>query len=275
MTVIHSLAVCLKTWKVINSSFFFVIVLVTRNSLILLTKYDSLSCAGIGTSIAICRGAGEGAGDWDRPPNDLLPQTLEDILHQPLSLWSVSWKREGEAGAAGVLPDGGRSHDHVLTTPAEGRGITGGGRHEGLQVQSKRRRIGRKAMLSLQAALLSGSLLAAPWVFAAGPGDQSHDGHATPVAMPGWTQTLKGQTVVENAIEGRAGNAEKMEMQHHRLMEKLEQQAGSDAKAQQTSGAFNEMSMMHQYMGRTEAASCWRPMPQRANGLDQRRKVSR
>ena len=38
-------------------------------------------------------------------------------------------------------------------------------------------------------------------------------------------------------------------MQHHRLMEKLEQQAQKDAKAQQTSGAFNEMSMMHQYMG--------------------------
>ena len=68
-------------------------------------------------------------------------------------------------------------------------------------VKSKRRRISRKAMLSLQAAL-SGSLLAAPWVFAAGPGDQSHEGHATPVAMPGWTQTLKGQTVVENAMEG-------------------------------------------------------------------------
>lgn len=63
MTVIHSLAVCLKTWKVINSSFFFVIVLVTRKTLILLAKYESLSCAGIGTSIAICRGAGEGAGD--------------------------------------------------------------------------------------------------------------------------------------------------------------------------------------------------------------------
>ena len=55
--------------------------------------------------------------------------------------------------------------------------------------------------------------------------------------------------MLENAIEGRAGNAEKMEMQHHRLMEKLEQQAQKDAKAQQTSGAFNEMSMMHQYMG--------------------------
>ena len=40
-----------------------------------------------------------------------------------------------------------------------------------------------------------------------------------------------------------------MEMPHHRLVEKLEQQAQKDAKVQQTSGAFNEMSMMHQYMG--------------------------
>jgi hypothetical protein len=32
-------------------------------------------------------------------------------------------------------------------------------------------------------------------------------------------------------------------------MQKLEGQAQKDAKAQQTSGAFNEMSMMHQYMG--------------------------
>ena len=101
----------------------------------------------------------------------------------------------------------------------------------------------------LHSVLLAGSLVATPWLFAASPGEPSHEGHATPVAMPGWTQQLKGQTVVENAIEGRAGNAEKMEMQHHRLMEKLEQQAQKDAKAQQTSGAFNEMSMMHQYMG--------------------------
>ena len=42
---------------------------------------------------------------------------------------------------------------------------------------------------------------------------------------------------------------QKMEMQHHRLMEKIGEQAQTDAKAQQTSGAFNEMSMMHQYMG--------------------------
>jgi len=101
----------------------------------------------------------------------------------------------------------------------------------------------------VQSVLLAGSLVATPGLFAAGPGDPSHDGHATPVTMPGWTQQLKGQTVVENAIEGRAGNAAKMEMQHHRLMEKLEQQAQKDAQAQPTSGAFNETSMMHQYMG--------------------------
>jgi len=100
-----------------------------------------------------------------------------------------------------------------------------------------------------QSVLLASSMVATPWLFAASPGESSHEGHATPVAMPGWTQQLKGQTVVENAIEGRADNAQKMEMQHHRLMEKLEQQAQKDAKAQQTSGAFNEMSMMHQYMG--------------------------
>ncbi|NOT96935.1 MAG: hypothetical protein HOP00_11590, partial [Nitrospira sp.] len=115
------------------------------------------------------------------------------------------------------------------------------------QPTRKRRRTGLALML--QSVLLAGSLVATPGLFAAGAGEESHQGHATPVAMPGWTQQLKGQTVVENAIEGRSGNAEKMEMQHHRLMEKLEQQAQKDAKAQQTSGAFNEMSMMHQYMG--------------------------
>ena len=115
------------------------------------------------------------------------------------------------------------------------------------QPQQKKRRM--HLSLTLQSIFLTGSLVAAPWLFAASPGESSHEGHATPAALPGWTQQLKGQTVVENAIEGRAGNAEKMEMQHHRLMQKLEQQAQQDAKAQQTSGGFNAMSMMHQYMG--------------------------
>jgi manganese oxidase len=107
----------------------------------------------------------------------------------------------------------------------------------------------RKTARGLQAVLLAGSLLATPWLVAAGPGDQGHEGHASPVAMPGWTQTLKGQTVVEDALEGRAGRSEKIELQHHRLMRKIEEQAQQDAQAQPTSGLFNNMSMMHQYMG--------------------------
>ncbi len=108
------------------------------------------------------------------------------------------------------------------------------------------RRKGRTSSLWLMSLSL---LFAAPGLSVAGSGDHSPSGHATPVAMPGWTQQLKGQTIVENAIEGRADNAQKMEQQHHRLMEKLERQAQTDATGQRTSGMFNDMSMMHQYMG--------------------------
>ncbi len=113
----------------------------------------------------------------------------------------------------------------------------------------------RRATQCLQAAVLAGGLVAAPWLLAAEPGGASHQGHASPVAMPGWTQTLKGQTVVEDAIEGRADRSEKIELQHHRLMRRLEEQAQKDAQAQQTSGIFNSMSMMHQYMG--QDGSSW------------------
>jgi hypothetical protein len=113
--------------------------------------------------------------------------------------------------------------------------------------------IGRKRRTSLAlmllSALLGGSLVATPGLFAAGPGEDSHQGHASPVSMPGWAQALKSQTLVEDAIEGRAGRSEKLELQHHRLMRRLEEQAQKDAQAQPTSGAFNNTSMMHQYMG--------------------------
>ena len=130
------------------------------------------------------------------------------------------------------------------------------------QPQRTRRHLG--VSLMLHSVLLTAGLIAGPWLSAARANEPSHEGHATPVGLPGWTQQLKGQTVVENAIEGRAGNAEKMEMQHHRLMEKLEQQAQQDAKAQQTSGGFNTMSMMHQYMG--QDGSSWLLMTDAGKG---------
>jgi hypothetical protein len=105
---------------------------------------------------------------------------------------------------------------------------------------------------SLQAALLVGSLLGLPTVYAAEPGaneHQAHPGHASAASMPGWTQTLKGQTIVEESLEGRGGRSEKVELQHHRLMRQMDQQLAGDAQAQWTSGGYNGMSMMHQYMG--------------------------
>ncbi|WP_447976964.1 hypothetical protein [Candidatus Nitrospira bockiana] len=114
--------------------------------------------------------------------------------------------------------------------------------------RSQDRRVATPVARGLQAAVLAGSLAAWP-VLAAGPGDQSHQGHATPTSMPGWTQALKGQTVVEEALEGRAGRSEQVELQHHRLMRQMEQQMSSQAQSQWTSGGYNGMSMMHQYMG--------------------------
>src|SRR5918995_6855309 len=65
----------------------------------------------------------------------------------------------------------------------------------------------------------------------------------------GWEEQLKGQTRVEDALEGRAGLSEQIEMQHHRIMRRLEEQAQQDAQVQANSGVFNNVSMMHQYMG--------------------------
>ena len=65
----------------------------------------------------------------------------------------------------------------------------------------------------------------------------------------GWEEQLKGQTRVEDALEGRAGLSEQIEVQHHRIMRRLEEQAQQDAQAQVNSGVFNNVSMMHQYMG--------------------------
>lgn len=65
----------------------------------------------------------------------------------------------------------------------------------------------------------------------------------------GWQEQLKGQARVEDALEGRAGLSEKIEVQHHRIMRRLEEQAQQDAQVQANSGVFNNVSMMHQYMG--------------------------
>jgi len=59
---------------------------------------------------------------------------------------------------------------------------------------------------------------------------------------PTWTERLKGQTIVENAQEGRADRAALVEQQHERLMQQMGREAGASG-----SGGFDTMSMMHQY----------------------------
>ncbi len=62
--------------------------------------------------------------------------------------------------------------------------------------------------------------------------------------MPGWAQELKGQTILENAIEGKPERAAMVELQHERMMEQVQKETsrrGADG------GAFGTMAMMHQY----------------------------
>lgn len=61
--------------------------------------------------------------------------------------------------------------------------------------------------------------------------------------LPGWAERLKGQTITENAMEGQAERAALVEMQHNRLMDQMMK----GMQHQDQSGAFNSMSMMHQY----------------------------
>ncbi len=74
-----------------------------------------------------------------------------------------------------------------------------------------------------------------------------------PVGMnsqsPGWAERLKGQTIVEDAMEGRAERAALVEQQHQRMMQQMQKEM--DHKGADT-GAFNSMSMIHQYGGGPE-----------------------
>src|SRR5829696_810618 len=73
---------------------------------------------------------------------------------------------------------------------------------------------------------------------AAEPGQQ-HQGHATTA----WAEQLKGQTILEDVMEGRPERTSMVERQHHRIMEQMQH----DADAQRTGGFYNNVNMMHQY----------------------------
>ena len=60
---------------------------------------------------------------------------------------------------------------------------------------------------------------------------------------PEWAEKLKAQTIIEDTKEGRPERSFQVDMQHQRIMRQMEQ----DAQVQHTNGAYNDMSMMHQY----------------------------
>ena len=62
---------------------------------------------------------------------------------------------------------------------------------------------------------------------------------------PGWAEKLKGQTIIENSVEGRAERAAMVEQQHDRLMEQMEKEMAHSPNG----GGFNNMSKIHQYGG--------------------------
>jgi len=63
---------------------------------------------------------------------------------------------------------------------------------------------------------------------------------------PGWAERLKGQTILEDSMEGRAERAALVEQQHNRLMEQIQKDMERNG---ENTGMYNSMSMIHQYGG--------------------------
>ncbi len=106
----------------------------------------------------------------------------------------------------------------------------------------------RSAVTSLSLGLFLGgiSLVTAGTLLAGESHDAMIHKAGLPSASPGWAEQLKGQTIVENSMEGRAERAALVEQQHQRMMEQMQQDMAHNG---DNTGAFNGMSMIHQYGG--------------------------
>src|SRR5918997_1706498 len=104
-------------------------------------------------------------------------------------------------------------------------------------------------VLARVAGAIAGGVLACVPLAASADSSSQHEGHvstqqvAMPHQTPAWAEKLKGQTVVEDTMEGRPERAAMVERQHQRIMFQM----GQDAQMQHTDGMYNNMSMMHQY----------------------------
>src|SRR5688572_15541435 len=91
-------------------------------------------------------------------------------------------------------------------------------------------------LLRRTAGLAAGAALM--WIPVVASAEQAVHATAESAAMshqtPAWAEQLKGQTVMEDAMEGRPERASMVERQHERIM----LQMGADAQAQHTDGMF-------------------------------------
>ena len=62
-----------------------------------------------------------------------------------------------------------------------------------------------------------------------------------------WVERLKGQTIIEDSLEGRPDRAAKVDWQHERLMKRMNHQMQADLESGSSNGSYNTMSMLHQY----------------------------
>jgi manganese oxidase len=74
-----------------------------------------------------------------------------------------------------------------------------------------------------------------------------HTVAASPGKFNNWVEVLKGQTILEDSMEGRPDRAAKVDRQHERLMEKMGHQMEGDLQRAGTNGSYNTMTMLHQY----------------------------
>ncbi|RMH07244.1 MAG: LysM peptidoglycan-binding domain-containing protein [Nitrospirae bacterium] len=102
--------------------------------------------------------------------------------------------------------------------------------------------------LYLSGVLLAlGLLVGTPGMRALASAEDSAVAHPAGMSHPQnpvWAERLKGQTIIEDAMEGRPERAAMVELQHQRMMEQIQKEMRHSTSQ---SGFFNTMSMMHQY----------------------------
>ena len=83
--------------------------------------------------------------------------------------------------------------------------------------------VGTRPFLIVAVSLLA--LMTAGWSRVTAQAETTHAHSSYAQETPSWAEQLKGQTVVEDAIEGHPERTAMVERQHHRIMQQMEKDA--------------------------------------------------